>query len=175
MAEPLNDHHGHKQDNQNHSNTAIFTPADFLIHNKTQATGANITQNRGIADIALQAEQGHREVRRKHLGKYRRNERPHARCAQSLHCFKGAHIHSLNYLKKLLANVCKRKYRNRAGACHGAQTKNVSSDQRADQCWQRADQAQKQAHDKKDDRIGDNITGGKNRKRHGQYRTNERA
>ena len=54
MADPLDDKHGDKEDNEDHAKAVIFAPADFFIHDKPQTAGAHIAQNGGIADIALQ-------------------------------------------------------------------------------------------------------------------------
>ena len=81
MADPLDDKHGDKEDNEDHAKAVIFAPADFFIHDKSQTAGAHIAQNGGIADIALQAEERNGEIGGQYLRDYRIRVAPRASMA----------------------------------------------------------------------------------------------
>ena len=147
MADPLDDKHGDKEDNEDHAKAVIFAPADFFIHDKSQTAGAHIAQNGGIADIALQAEERNGEIGGQYLREYRGDKGPDTGSAQSFHGLEGAHIHCFDDLEELFAHIGKGKHGNGTGTGHGAETEDIGSDKGADQCGQGAYQAEEQPDD----------------------------
>ena len=164
-----------KQHDQDHAQAVIFAPADLFIHNETQAARADIAEDRRIAHVALQAEQRHGQIRRQHLRKNRGDERAQPRRAERFQRLIRPHIHGLDDLKQLLADIGKRKDRDGAGTGHGAETENIRRDQRADQRRQRPHQTQKQAHEKHHHAVRHDIAGRRDGKRNGQHRADKRA
>ena len=175
MADGFDDHDGHEQDDEDHTKAVVLTPADLFIHNKAQAACAHIPKDRGVADVALQAEQRHGQIRGQDLWEHSGSECAKPGRAQGLHGLIGAHIHRLDDLKELLAHIGKGEHRNGTRTGHRAEAENVCGDQGAYQRGQRAHQAEKQAHDEHHRTVGDDVAGGGNGKGNGQHRAHERA
>ena len=175
MAEALDDHDGDKEDNQDHAKAVVFAPADLFIHDKAQSARAHIAEDRGVAHVALQTEQGHGQIGRQHLRKDGGGKGAQARSAQRLHRLVGSHIHRFDDLKELLAHIGKGENGDGTGARHGAETENVGGDQGAHQRRQGAHQTQKQAHKKHHNAVRHDVAGCGDGKWDRQHRADARA
>ena len=166
-------YHSDEQCQQNHANAGILTPTNLLVQDQTKAACSHISQNGGVAHVALKTEQAVGEVGGQYLGDDGADKRAHLGGSHSLHSFKRSHVHRLDLFIENLADVGEGKDGDGCGARQSTQAENVGGDQGGDQGRQGADDTQEQPHSCHDHPVVNDIGRGQHGEGHHQDGANE--